>query len=86
MLSSEFQILENPLKEDTADDENENEIDNKTVTEEIVENVTGVFLLNQHLIVHGTGTWVVFNMRAEKLETNKSPMNMQEWPLLSKFH
>lgn len=76
MLSSEFQIIENPLKEEESEE-------NETTIPEI-ENVTGVYLLNQHLIVHGAGTWVLFNMRAERLETGKSPMNKQEWPILCK--
>lgn len=89
MLSSEFQLLENPLKEE--EEEDNMTIDTKSDTksdpkhEEPVENVIGVFLLNQHLIVYGPLTWVIFNMRAEKQQTHKSPMNPQEWPILCKY-
>lgn len=91
MLSSEFQLIENPLKEEEEEEEDNMTIDTKSDSkgdpknDEPVENVIGVFLLNQNLIVYGPHTWVIFNMRAEKQQTHKSPMNPQEWPILCEY-
>ncbi|GLH07543.1 LOW QUALITY PROTEIN: Leucine-rich repeat and WD repeat-containing protein, partial [Gryllus bimaculatus] len=46
------------------------------------EEVTGVFLLNAHLFLHGAGTCCRFNMRGELEDKFTSPVNPLEWPFL----
>lgn len=46
--------------------------------------VKGVYLLNYHLIVYGTGAWAGFNMRAEKQDEHLSSFDKDEWPILCK--
>ncbi|XP_046671615.1 NACHT and WD repeat domain-containing protein 2 [Homalodisca vitripennis] len=47
------------------------------------ENVTGVFLLNQHLFIHGTANWCRFSMRGVLESRFTSPVNAGQWPLHS---
>ncbi|KDQ84119.1 Leucine-rich repeat and WD repeat-containing protein [Zootermopsis nevadensis] len=62
-LTSEYNIMENPLPEH--------------------EPIKGVYLLNAHLFVYGTGSWCQFNMRGQLERTYKSPEDPNRWPLLS---
>lgn len=48
------------------------------------ENVKGVYLLNRHLFIYGSSSWVRFDMRGNQEDTQNARMNPEEWPILRK--
>lgn len=48
------------------------------------ENVKGVYLLNRHLFIYGSCSWVRFDMRGNQEEVQSTRMNAEEWPILRK--
>lgn len=47
--------------------------------------VTGIYLLNHNLFIYGDDEWVKFDMRGNREEEFRAPIDVPDWPILREY-